>query len=142
MADTTPIPQGMRGQKAQHAYTMGMELSPSSKYVARGSETVSDADREALEQRLADAFAQGDMTQDRYLTLLDKLYAAKTLGDLAPVAQALPDGTTHVPAIVETGSGAPGELAPIATNALRPVVVAGSIVGALIVVLVVLVLLL
>lgn len=119
-----------------------MELSPSSKYLARREELVSDADRQSLEQRLGDEFQSGHVTQERYLELLDQLYAAQTLGDLAPIASELPDGTTSVPAIVETGNGTPGELAPISTKALQPLVVAGSIVGAVLVVIVVLALLL
>lgn len=121
---------------------MGMELSPSSKYVARREEAVSDAERQSLEQRLGDEFQAGHVTQERYLELLDQLYAAQTLGDLAPVVSELPDGTTAVPAIVEVGNGTPGELAPISTKTLQPLVVAGSIAGAVLVLIVVLALLL
>lgn len=119
-----------------------MELSPSSKYVARSEEPVAEAERQSLEGRLSDEFQAGRIEQDRYLELLDQLYAATTLGDLAPVVRELPDGTTAVPAIVETGNGEPGELAPITTNALKPIVVGGSIIGAILVVIVVLALLL
>lgn len=90
-----------------------MELPPSNKYLARQDAEIADAERESLSKRLADEFAAGRFTQDEYLSTLEALYEAKTMGELAPIAAKLPQPTADVPTIVGVGSGNPGELAPI-----------------------------
>jgi hypothetical protein len=102
-----------------------MELPPSSKYVARRDETVSNDERESLAKRLASEFEAGRISQDEYLRTLDQLYEAKTLGELVPVVSRVPDTTSDTPAIVETGTGEPGELAPINSGWMQPLVVGG-----------------
>lgn len=114
-----------------------MELPPSSKYVARRDEPVSDDERQSLEKRLNAEFEAGRITQDDYMSSLDKLYEARTMGELVPVVKRVPDATSDVPAIVPTGSGRPGELAPIRDGgALKPLVYAGVGLGALLALLV------
>lgn len=119
-----------------------MQLPPSSKYLARRDESVSDDERESLARRLATEYEAGRLTQDRYMELLDQLYAAKSLGELVPVVQHVPDATADVPPIVAAGTGTPGELAPISTTSLRPIAVAGSIIGGVLILIVCLALLL
>jgi len=103
-----------------------MELPPSSKYVARRDEAVSDAERDSLSKRLAREFEAGRIDQPTYLETLDALYEARTLGDLLPVVRRVPDSVGDVPAIVDTGSGEPGELAPIREGSwMQPLVVGG-----------------
>jgi hypothetical protein len=50
----------------------------------------SDADREAVAGRLRDAHAEGRLTMEEFEERLDATYAARTLGDLAPVTHDLP----------------------------------------------------
>lgn len=81
----------------------------SSKYRVRAGEAVDDAEREDLADRLALEFTDGRITQEDYLSKLDVVYRAATLGELAPVAELLPPKQTHqVPAIVGQGSQPPG----------------------------------
>ncbi|MFC7326223.1 DUF1707 SHOCT-like domain-containing protein [Marinactinospora rubrisoli] len=72
----------------------------------------SDADRDHVAQRLADALTDGRLTHDEHSERLDAVYTAKTLGELEPLTRDLPDPT---PAAAETAaepvSGAP-PLAP------------------------------
>ncbi|MDO4718055.1 MAG: DUF1707 domain-containing protein [Propionibacteriaceae bacterium] len=85
------------------------ELPLSSKYRVRADETVDDAEREELAERLALEYTDGRMTQEEYLSKLDIVYRASTLGELVPVVQFLPPKQTHqVPAIVSQGSRPPG----------------------------------
>lgn len=113
-----------------------MELPPSSKYIARRDEAVSDAERDSLTERLADEFENGRISHDDYSRALDALYDAKTLGELVPVVEVVPDASAGVPAIVGKSTGKPGELAPIASaGALRPLVLGGAVLGAVLVIL-------
>lgn len=113
-----------------------MELPPSSKYVARREEAVSEAERESLSERLAAEFEAGRLTQDEYMSALDELYAAKTMGELVPVAKKVPDSVAGTPAIVATGSGEPGELAPISATKMKPVIMAASAIATILALLV------
>lgn len=114
-----------------------MELAPSSKYLARRDESIDDHERESLSQRLATEFEAGRLESDEYRMLLDQLYDAKTLGELVPVVKAVPDVTTDTPDIVGTGTGKPGELSPISTKAMQPIVLAGSAIGLVLILIVV-----
>ncbi len=62
----------------------------------------SDADRDATAARLGGALAVGRLTSTEYAERLDAAYAARTMGELAPLTRDLPD--------VEAGEGsvAPG----------------------------------
>ena len=88
------------------------ELPPSSKYHQRAESPVDEVEREALVKRLSDAYADGRMEQDDYLSALDAVYGANRLGDLVPVVERLPAPATEVPAIVGTGTAPAGELVP------------------------------
>lgn len=89
------------------------ELPPSSRYVARASEPVTDADRTEINTWLNDAFSAGTLDEQTFQHHLDALYAATTLGDLAPVVADLPARATHnVPQNIEQSTAAPGELTP------------------------------
>ena len=107
-----------------------MELPPSSKYLARQDEPVSDAERESLAARLAEEFEAGRMDQPTYLELVDITYDASTLGELAPVVRKVPADVGKTPDIVRqgAGSGKPGELAPI-KQTMPPVAIAGAVAG-------------
>ncbi len=52
----------------------------------------SDADRDAAAAVLSGALATGRLTSTEYAERLDAAYAAKTLGDLAPLTRDLPAG--------------------------------------------------
>lgn len=89
------------------------QLPRSSKYRATPNAPVTDAEREQLTTRLNAAFEAGAVSNDDYPRLLDALFAARTLGDLVEVVEALPPMPTyHVPAVVAVGDGRPGELLP------------------------------
>ncbi|WP_203569056.1 DUF1707 SHOCT-like domain-containing protein [Aestuariimicrobium ganziense] len=96
-------------------------LPISSKYRSQPDLPVDDEEREGLVDRLNKAFGDGLIDQDTYRAHLDRVFEARTLGDLLPVAQVLPARPTHqLPAIVaQADSGPPpGELTP-AVNAQR-----------------------
>jgi len=50
----------------------------------------SDADREAVAERLRQAHAEGRLTIEEFQERLDTTYAARTHGDLAPLTRDLP----------------------------------------------------
>lgn len=88
------------------------DLPISSKYRSTPDAPVTEADRNELGTRLNDAFTEGKLDADDYRMRLDRLFAARRLGELVPVVEGLPPlQTHHSPAIVGTGSGRPGELA-------------------------------
>ena len=87
-------------------------LPISSKYRSRPDDPVPESERNDLSARLNDEFAAGRIDQDTYDDLLNRVFDAKSLGDLAPVVEVLGKPSTHnVPAIVaEASGGRPGEL--------------------------------
>ncbi|MBK8447832.1 MAG: DUF1707 domain-containing protein [Micropruina sp.] len=88
-------------------------LPISSKYRSRPLEPLTDAEREQLAEQLNTEFAKGGIDTDAYRAMLDRVFAARTLGEVAEVVAALPARDTFaVPAVIETGSVAPGELVP------------------------------
>lgn len=89
-------------------------LPISSKYRSTPDRPVDDAERGQLTQRLNDAYTRGELEQADYDQMLDRVYAAATLGELAPVAERLPVAPTHEqPALVrQQGTTGPGELEP------------------------------
>ncbi|AMS05059.1 DUF1707 domain-containing protein [Acidipropionibacterium acidipropionici] len=89
------------------------ELPPSSKYVARAAEPVTDADRADLNTWLNDAYSDGKIDESTFREGLDTVYSAATLGDLVPVVAGLPTRQTYAePALGTESSTAPGELTP------------------------------
>jgi len=88
------------------------ELPRASKYRATPQAEVTDAERERLLGRLNDAFSAGAVAERDYARFLDTVFAARTLGELVDVVEALPAEPTHeTPDIVAVGEGRPGELA-------------------------------
>ncbi|MGA4508909.1 DUF1707 SHOCT-like domain-containing protein [Propionibacteriaceae bacterium G1746] len=88
-------------------------LPISSKYRSQAHLPVPDEEREDLGRRLNEAFTNGTIPAEQYPVLLDRVYDAQTLGDLAPVVELLPVKQTYdQPNIVQAGAGAPapGEL--------------------------------
>lgn len=90
------------------------ELPRSSKYVSTPHKALDEEERNRLVARLNEGYSDGVVSEDDYPVHLDTLFSATTLGEVAPVVAALPPVATHdVPALVEAGSGQPGELTPI-----------------------------
>jgi hypothetical protein len=106
------------------------ELPISSPYRSKPAEPVSDDERDRLSRRLNSAFTDGTLTQEEYQARLDQLFAAQRLGELVPVVQGLPPLQTYdSPAIIDTGSGQPGELAEAKSGNRLAVVAVGAVVG-------------
>jgi hypothetical protein len=59
---------------------------------------VSDAEREAVVTRLQDALAEGRLTPEEFSERLDRVYAARTRGELERLAADLPAGPLPQPA--------------------------------------------
>lgn len=106
------------------------ELPISSPYRSKPAEPVSDDERDRLSRRLNAAFTDGALTQEDYQARLDRLFAAQQLGELVPVVQGLPPLQTYDnPAIVDSGSGRPGELAEAKSGNRMAVIAVGVVVG-------------
>lgn len=118
------------------------DLPISSKYRSTPDKPVDEYERNDLSDRLGDAYARGLIDADSYRERLDQLYAAQKLGELVPVVQGLPPRQTYnSPAIVEQGSGRPGELAAPRSAVSPALLVTGGVVAAIIIVAVLLALL-
>ncbi|GAA1432622.1 hypothetical protein GCM10009616_22510 [Microlunatus lacustris] len=122
---------------------MSDELPISSPYRSTPALPVAEDERNRLSTRLNAAFEAGSLDADDYQARLDRLFAARTLGELVPVVQGLPPLATYdAPALVTSSGGRPGELAPARSgNGLTLVTVAG-IAGAVLLIALLLVLLL
>ena len=121
------------------------ELPRSSKYRATPDAPLSDDERNRLVERLNAAYEQGQVGPDDYPRLLDTLFGATTLGHVVPVVEAVPGVATHdVPAIIEQGTGRPGELAEERhpSGALMAKVLAGGVVALVVLLVVILALIL
>ena len=95
-------------------------LPISSKYRSRPLEPLDDTEREQLAERLNAEFASGGIDTDDYRTMLDQVFAAQTLGEVAGVVAKLPAKDTFaVPAVIESGSTAPGELMPAKSAGIK-----------------------
>ncbi|MFL6027618.1 MAG: DUF1707 domain-containing protein [Friedmanniella sp.] len=92
---------------------MSSDLPISSPYRSTPEAPVSESERNQLSSRLNAAFEDGRLEPEDYQSRLDRLFAARTLGELVPVVQGLPPLQTYTdPAIVASAGGPPGELAP------------------------------
>lgn len=98
-------------------------LPPSSKYLQRAGEPVEEQERESISKRLSDAYADGRMSQDDYMSSLDVVYSARSLGELVPVVEQLPAAADNTPAIVNAGSAPAGEVTE-SRNVLLPTMMA------------------
>lgn len=114
-------------------------LPISSKYRSTPRAPVTDEERNTLVARLNEAFTDGRVDSDAYHRLLDVAFGARTLGDLVPVVESLPNVPTYAEPGVVAQAGRPGELSE--ARAPRPALVA-TLVGAGVVALVVLAVLL
>lgn len=121
------------------------ELPRSSRYRSQPQEPVSDEERNRLSAQLNDAYAEGSLTGEEYHQQLDRVFGARTLGELVPVVERLGKPATYDdPELVrQSPTGRPGELAPARTPrpALTLAVVGGGV-AALVLIVLVLVLLL
>ena len=105
-------------------------LPPSSRYLQRADEAVEETEREALAQRVSDAYADGRLEVESYRQSMDVIYAAKTLGELVPVVEQLPAAAVNTPAIVGEGNLPAGQVGEIRTPARVGWVAFGAIAGA------------
>jgi hypothetical protein len=110
------------------------DLPISSPYRSTPEAPVSEAERNQLSTRLNAAFEAGQVDSDDYTARLDRLFAARTLGELVPVVQGLPPLQTYAePAIVARGpAGRPGELAPARSASGFTLLVVGGLAGAVV----------
>ena len=108
-------------------------LPSSSRYLQRADEAVEEIEREALAQRVSDAYADGRLEVESYRQSMDVIYGASTLGGVGACDKSnsqLPPSTT--PEIVGKGTlpagqtGAPATLARIVWPAVG--IVAGIVV--------------
>lgn len=93
-----------------------------------------DHEREDLVRRLNEAYSDGRISTDEYQPLLDRVFEARSLGELLPVVEKLPAKATYnSPAIVAQGAHrpGPGELSPTrpALRAGMAVMVGAGIAG-------------
>jgi hypothetical protein len=117
-------------------------LPISSPYRSTPDAPVTDAERDRLNARLNAAFTAGTLEQEDYQARLDRLFAAKRLGELVPVVEGLPPLPTHSnPAIVTSSGGQPGELSESRPPGRLTTVVVGGVAAAILIVAILLVLL-
>lgn len=118
-------------------------LPISSKYRSLPDQPITEAEREDLARRLNEEFAKGKIDQDDYRSLLDVVFAARTNGDLLPVAEALPVKATHNQPAIVAQTGEPGQLSESrgpANKLALAAVAGGGLLAVLLVLLLVLVL--
>ena len=121
---------------------MSSNLPISSPYRSTPDAPVTDAERDRLNARLNAAYTSGTLDQEDYQARLDRLFAAKRLGDLVPVAEGLPPLPTYSnPAIVASSAGQPGELSESRPPGRLTAVVVGGVAAAILIVAILLVLL-
>lgn len=92
-------------------------LPPSSRYLQRADEAVEEIEREALAQRVSDAYADGRLEAESYRQSMDVIYGASTLGELVPVIEQLPAAAVNTPEIVGKGTLLAGQTGTSATPA-------------------------
>ncbi len=115
-------------------------LPPSSRYLQQPTAAVGDSEREALAKRLSDAFANGRLDQEDYMSSLDVVYGAQQIGELVPVIERLPAAAVETPNMVETSTLPAGEVSR-PRNALLPALLVTSGVLVLLVILAIVVVL-
>lgn len=103
-------------------------LPISSKYLSQANEPVTDDEREDLSRRLNEEFTKGTIPADHYPQLLDRVFEARTLGELVPVVEALPVKPTHQqPAmVVQDATVPPGEVSPSRSAARASLLLIGG----------------
>jgi hypothetical protein len=119
------------------------ELPISSPYRSTPDVPVSDSERNQLNARLNDAFEAGTLEAEDYQLRLDRLFAARTLGELVPVVSGLPPLQTYdAPALVASTGGRPGELSPARSANRAALVAVAGVTGAVLLLVVLLLVLL
>ncbi|OYO10027.1 hypothetical protein CGZ98_13070 [Enemella evansiae] len=114
---------------------MSSNLPISSRYRTQPDAPVTEEERNQLSTQLNEAFTAGQLDQQGYDELLDRIFGARKLGDLAPVVERLGKPATHnEPAIVQqTPGGRPGELSEARTPSNRAsLALVGGVAGGLI----------
>lgn len=110
------------------------KLPPSSKYLQQADAIVDDTEREALTKQLSDAYADGRLQQDEYMSSLDTIYQARTLGELVPVVEHLPAKVDDIPKGVAVASTvAAGEVNQTRNIVAPALVVVGTLIALLMV---------
>lgn len=66
---------------------------------------LSDAERERATAELGEHYVQGRLTVEEHSERLDRVWAARTRGELGPVFADLPGGTPAPPGVVAAGRG-------------------------------------
>lgn len=115
-------------------------LPPSSRYLQQSGAEVEDTEREALTERLSDAFADGRLTQDDYMASLDVVYGAQRLGELVPVIERLPAASVTTPNLVQTSKLPAGEVSTSRSVLVPALLVTGAILALLVILAIVVVL--
>ena len=111
-------------------------------YTHDPSGDVTPNDRDALADRLNDAFAAGDVTMDDYKARLQALFDATKRAELVPVLDGLPARyRLNEPALGGDNVGRPGQVEPL-SPAPRGLVRAGVVTGGVLVLLVIVLLVL
>lgn len=108
-------------------------LPPSSRYLQQSGSAVEDTEREALAKRLSDAFADGRLNQDDYMTSLDVVYGAQKLGELVPVIERLPAAAVETPNLVQGSTLPAGEISTSRNVLLPALLVTGGILALLVI---------
>ena len=98
-------------------------LPPSSRYLQRADEAVEEIEREALAQRVSDAYADGRLEVESYRQSMDVIYGASTLGELVPVIKQLPAAAVNTPEIVGKGTLPAGQTGAPAVGIVAGIVV-------------------
>ncbi|WOP18947.1 DUF1707 domain-containing protein [Raineyella sp. LH-20] len=122
---------------------MSSNLPVPYRYRSEPDKPVPDQEREDLTARVNAAYTDGRLDDDAYHAALDRVFSARTLGELVPVVEAVGAVPTyHEPAIVaSTAPNKPGELAEITGPGRAGLLVLAIGGGALLVLIVLLVLL-
>jgi hypothetical protein len=117
-------------------------LPISSPYRSTPDAPVTDAERDRLNARLNAAYTAGTLEQEDYQNRLDRLFAAKRLGELVPVVEGLPPLPTYSnPAIVTSSGGQPGELSEARPPGRLTAVIVGGVAAAILIIAILLVIL-
>ncbi|SER79892.1 protein of unknown function [Propionibacterium cyclohexanicum] len=84
-----------------------------SNYSHEPTRPVTENERNELTRRVNEAYEKGELPLDSYQEIMDGLYSATTLGELVPLAQALPPRYRSTD---PAGSGGHTDLAPGTVN--------------------------
>ena len=86
------------------------ELPISSPYRSTPQAPVTESERNQLSARLNAAYEAGALDSDDFAVRLDRLFAARQMGELLPVVEGLPPLPTYQGPTFGAGSSAPGQV--------------------------------